>query len=240
MDIKNEIQDLKKNSDKNFNLCIIFATIVLFVYCYFGSFSFFESTFSHVPNCDYFKIIYHNFMAFILFFGCGFIFSRLFLKQNISKIGFRAPQYPKTFFAVTCGGFAVAIIIGVISALNSGMSKTYPLIDFAVYNEVWQIFLYFVSYVFYYIGWEFLFRGVLFQNSLDKLGVVGTILFTTLISALIHTSIGGFGKPMIETLSAIPAGIIFGYMAYKFKSLYPSLFCHTMIGICTDIFIFVL
>ena len=71
------------------------------------------------------------------------------------------------------------------------------------------------------------------------MGVVAAILFTTMISALIHTSIASMGKPMIETLSAIPAGIIFGYIAYKTRSMIPPLIIHTLIGFSTDFFNFI-
>ena len=88
MDVKQEIADLKTNSNKNFNLSIIFAALVLFVYCYFGSYSFFESTFSF-EGVEFWKIIYHNTMAFILFFGLGTIFTKFALKQNLKDIGLK-------------------------------------------------------------------------------------------------------------------------------------------------------
>ena len=74
----------------------------------------------------------------------------------------------------------------------------------------------------------------------EKMGVLTSILITTLISALIHTSIGAFGKPMLETLSAIPAGFIFGYIALKTDSIYYSFFVHALIGVLTDVMLFVL
>ena len=113
----------------------------------------------------------------------------------------------------------------------------YPLINFNLYSW-WQIAIYFVSYLLYYIGWEYLFRGILFFGAEKKCGVLCSILVGTLISALIHTSIAGFGKPMIETLSAIPAGMIFGYVTAKTRSINYSLIMHLMVGVFTDIFIF--
>jgi len=85
-----------------------------------------------------------------------------------------------------------------------------------------------------------LFRCIALHGTKDKSSVLGSILITTMISALIHTSIGGFGKPMIETLSAIPAGLIFGYISYKTDSIYYSLYIHALIGFLTDLFIFLI
>lgn len=235
--IKNEINMLKQNNDKNFSLALLFTCIILFVYCYFGSFSFFENAFKNVQDVSYWKIIYHNLMAFVLFFVVGAIFNKLVLKNKLQNVGLGVGN-GKLGLKIALIGLPIAIICGLTTVLDASMTTTYPLIDFAQYNNFWQIALYFFSYFLYYVGWEFLFRGVLYFNSEKKCGTLGAILLTTLISALIHTSIGGFGKPMIETLSAIFAGVIFGFMAYKTKSIFPSLFLHMIVGFSTDLFIF--
>lgn len=237
--IKNEINLLKQDNDKKFSLALIFVCVVLFAYCYFGSFSFFENAFPNLKNLNYWKIIYHNLMAFVLFFGIGLVFTKFIAKEKISNFGFRKGNC-KLGMIICLIGIPIAIICGLTTVLDKGMTNAYPLINFATYNEFWQIGLYFVSYFLYYVGWEYLFRGVLYFSSEKKCGTLGSILLTTLISALIHTSIGGFGKPMIETLSAIPAGIIFGYIAYKTRSIFPSLILHMIVGFSTDLFIFLI
>ena len=82
MNIKEEINSLKQNTDKKFNLSIIFVTLILFVYCYFGSFSFFEKTFD-VADANYWKIIYHNMMPFLLFFVLGLIYTKFVLDLSV-------------------------------------------------------------------------------------------------------------------------------------------------------------
>lgn len=235
MNISNEVNILKENTNKKFNTTMIFLTIILFIYCYFGSFSFFEETFS-IKNLDYWKIIYHHVMAFILFFLVGLIYTKFILKDKLKNY-LHLGDYK---FGLKIIGLATIIvpIICLTTVLDKSMSITYPLINFNMNNSWWEITLYFVSYILYYIGWEYLFRGIALRGTRNKVGALGTILFTTLISSLIHTSIGGFGKPMIETLSAIPAGLIFGYIAHKTDSIYYSLYIHAMVGILTDLFIF--
>jgi len=236
MNIREEINSITTNSDKKFNMSILFLTIILFIFCYFGSYSFFETTFS-VENIDYWKIIYHHLMAFVLFFGCGLIFSKFIVKEKLSNLGLQKGNHK--FGLIIIGIATIAVpIIALTTVLDKQMASTYPLIDFNIYNSWWQIGLYYVSYILYYIGWEFLFRGIILNITKDKVGILGAILITTLVSALIHTSIGGFGKPMIETLSAIPAGLIFGYVSHKTQSIYYPLYIHALIGILTDLFIF--
>ncbi|MBO4412529.1 MAG: hypothetical protein J5779_00745, partial [Clostridia bacterium] len=90
MKIKNFFKNLIDNSDKKMVVSLLFATIILFVYFYFGSFSAFEKYFPNTPNLGFWKIIYHNCMSFVLFFGLGFIFSKFVLKNNAEKMGLKA------------------------------------------------------------------------------------------------------------------------------------------------------
>lgn len=237
MNIKEEYKRINENSNRDFNLSIIFLTIILFIYCYFGSFSFFEKTFT-IEDIDYYKIIYHNIMAFILFFLVGLLYVKLIMKKSIKDGGMGIGNWK---LGLIFAGIATLIVplLALSTTIDNGMTSTYPLIDFSIYNW-WQIVIYFISYLLYYIGWEFLFRGIALKFTEEKIGIVGAILLTTMISALIHTSIGGFGKPMIETLSAIPAGLIFGYITHKTNSIYYSLYAHMLIGFLTDIFIFLI
>lgn len=235
MDISNEVNILKENTNKKFNLTIIFLTIILFLYCYFGSYSFFENTFS-IKNLDYWKIIYHNIMAFVLFFLVGTIYTKFVLKEKL-KDYLHFGNYKLGLKIIAIATIIVPIIC-LTTVFDKSMSSTYPLISFNLYNSWWEITLYFLSYILYYIGWEYLFRGIALKGTKDKIGILGAILFTTLISSLIHTSIANFGKPMLETLSAIPAGLIFGYITHKTNSIYYSLYTHSIVGILTDIFIF--
>ena len=242
MDIKNSLKNekdlLTKDTNKTFNLSVIFATIILFIYCYFGSFSFFEKTFTNCPNLDYYKIIYHNFMPFVLFFLLGLLYTKFVIKKSPKDFGLnlRNKKFTFTILIIACG---LIPLIALSTLLDNQMITTYPLVNFDACSW-WQILLYFLSYLTYYIGWEYLFRGILFFGTKEKLGALSTILLTTLISALIHTSIAGFGKPMLETLSAIPAGLIFGYFAYKSDNIFTSLGCHVLIGFLTDLFIFLI
>lgn len=234
----NEKQFLKNGADKNFALSLLFVTIILFVYCYFGSYSFFEKTFANLQNLNYYKIIYHNIMAFVLFFCFGSIFTKFILKQNLKNFGLNVGNY-KLGLKLCLIALPICALCGLSCVLDTDMSSMYPLVDFGACTW-WQIAIYFCSYFLYYIGWEYLFRGILYFGSEQKCGVLCSILITTLISALIHTSIAGFGKPMIETLSAIPAGLIFGYVTSKTRSINYSLIIHAMVGVFTDIFIFLL
>ncbi len=237
--IKQEWNNLTDGQDKTAPLAIVFAIVIIFIYCYFGSYSFFETAFSYLDNVDYYKILYHNCMSFILFFGLGSIYVKFVMKKNLKDYGLGLGNRRLGGYFVLLATIIVPIIILSV-LLDNSMKETYPLVDLAQNSMWWQWCAYFASYILYYIGWEFLFRGILFFGTKDNFGVLNAILITTLISCLIHTSIAGFGKPLIETLSAMFAGLIFGFVASKTNSIYYSIYAHALVGICTDLYIFFL
>ena len=237
--IKNFFNNLKENSNMKMVYALLFATVILFVYFYFGSYSAFEKFFPNLQNLDFWKVIYHNCMAFVLFFGLGFVFSKFVLKNNVEQMGLKKGNYKLGL--ILCGIASIIVpLLALSTVLSPEMCETYPMINFATFGNWYYILSYFVSYFLYYVGWEFLFRSVILFSCEEKCGVLGAIVISTLVSALIHSSIAGFGKPMVETLSAIPAGLIFGYITSKTKSIYYSLYIHMLVGFLTDMFIVLL
>lgn len=237
--IKEEFNKFKNSCDRKTTFALLFLTFILFAYFYFGTFSAFEKFFPHVENLEYWKIIYHNCMSFVLFFGIGILYSKFVIKNKFSEMGLGKGGWK--FGLVVCAIATIIVPLCALSTLLDGeMVSTYPLVDFSVFSEWYFILGYFVSYLLYYIGWEFLFRSIGLFSSEKQFGVLGAILMTTMISALVHSSIADFGKPMIETLSAIPAGLIFGYITIKTKSIWYSLYIHCLIGFLTDFFITIL
>ena len=237
--IKSWFKGLYKKEYGLLYLMLGFLSIILFVYCYFGTQEFFANTFINVKNLAFFKVIYHNVMAFVLFFGVGCIVFFLFAKQKAEFLGLKKGNRKLGLIFIAIGT-PICALLGLSTVLDAGMKNTYPLISFFEFNKWYFIVSYFVSYALYYVGWEFLFRGVALNISKEKIGDLGAILLTTVVSALIHTSIGGFGKPMIETFSAIFAGLIFGFIAVKTKSIWYSFYLHALVGFSTDLFIFLL
>ncbi len=125
----------------------------------------------------------------------------------------------------------------------------------------------FAAYFFlYYVPWEFFFRGFLlfpFALAAEKAFAAGgagnaggaastggasgagagaaearamvlaaAVLFQTMPSTMLH-----FGHPLTELASAVGAGIAFGLLAWKTRSIVPGLLLHASIGLGTDLFI---
>jgi membrane protease YdiL (CAAX protease family) len=86
--------------------------------------------------------------------------------------------------------------------------------------------------LFYYIAWEFFFRGFLLFPLAKRFGGMNAVLIQTISSCLVH-----IGKPEAEIFGSIFAGIIFGVLALRTRSFWYGFALHAGIGVLTDLFI---
>ena len=123
---------------------------------------------------------------------------------------------------------AVAILLPVISvamllpaAQMEDMRAVYP-VDKAAMESVPMFLQYAVGRVLlFYIGWEFFFRGFMLFGIRDAVGDTMAIAITTLPSALWH-----IGYPVGELYSSIAAGLLFGWLAVRTRSILWPLLLH--------------
>ncbi len=90
-----------------------------------------------------------------------------------------------------------------------------------------------VFYLGYYFGWEFLFRGFLqhgLQHGLsEKYGLPAAIFVQTLASTVLH-----YGHPDCEIFGSIAAGLVWGFLAVRTKSILSGFGQHALLGIVLD------
>lgn len=222
--------------DKKAVASILYITVILTLYCYFGTSGFFLKAFPKTADDGYWSVIYHNLSPLLFFFALGLLFVRLGLKEPLAASGLGLGD--KKWGLKACLILTpVFILSGLVSAFDGEMNQMYPLARGIIYAPAGLALLYFLSYFVYYVGWEYLFRGIGVQTIAKKSGAAMAIAVTTLVSALIHTSIANFGKPFTETFSAVIAGVVFGYIAYRTKSVWYTVWLHMVVGFSQDIFI---
>ncbi len=145
------------------------------------------------------------------------------------------------YFGTQKGNWKIGlIVVGVVilfmpllyfNSQEQTMINTYPLTKDVVFS--WPVFaLYELSYiVFYYIPYEFYFRGVL-QLGLSKTKKKWqSILFVTILTTVLHIT-----KPWTEIVAALIAGILFGILAEKTDSWVYVFIIHITAGVVTDTF----
>lgn len=86
-----------------------------------------------------------------------------------------------------------------------------------------------VLYLGYYFGWEFLFRGFLQHGLSESCGVPTAILVQTLASTMLH-----YGHPGSEVFGSIAAGLVWGFLAVRTRSILSGMAQHALLGIVLD------
>jgi membrane protease YdiL (CAAX protease family) len=86
-------------------------------------------------------------------------------------------------------------------------------------------------YLFFYIGWETLFRGFM-QFGLRSLGDWNAILIQTALSCIAH-----LGKPAAEIYSSILGALVWGVVVFRSRSLLYVLIVHWLLGVSLDYFV---
>jgi membrane protease YdiL (CAAX protease family) len=156
---------------------------------------------------------------------------KLILRERLSDYGV---QWGNLRFAVICCLVAAPVIVAIsyFSAQSPAFQSVYPINPLARQSSaalLWHL----AGQWFWYAAWEFHFRGFL-QHTLEKSSGISTgIWVQTLASTLAH-----FGKPGSETFASILAGLLWGALAWRTRSLLSGIFQHWLLGACMDFFIF--
>lgn len=128
-------------------------------------------------------------------------------------------------------GIPVALLAGKIGSAAPAMRAVYPLYPSATDSLPGfapQALLQFL----YYGSWEVLFRGVLLFGLKERLGAGTANVLQTALSVTAH-----FGRPLAETLSALPAGLVFGWLNLRVGSLWYIAIIHWLVGASLDWFV---
>ncbi len=135
--------------------------------------------------------------------------------------------------ALTAVGLPLAVLAGFIGSRDPEMKKMYPFAK-AACGSVRTFVGYELAYLFfYYLPWEFVFRGVLFLPLVPAVGLIPALAIQTVISTLLH-----IGHPDTEVFAAAGAGLVFGAIAYATGSFFYTFILHAATGIATDTFLF--
>ncbi len=224
-----------KKEYRNIYLILLSAPILLTLYWYHGNIESFNTLFNYDGDpelLDFYGSLWQFFIFFFLMFCLPVLFIKFALKKKIIEFGLGLGDWrfgKKLIFVV------IPLIIVPLLFFASSMGdlqQEYPLSK-AIIKKHNLILIYELAYVvFYYIAWEFYFRGFLLFGLKDKFGATPAVLIQTISSCLIH-----IGKPEGEIIGSIIVGVIFGYIALRTRSIWYVFLMHACIGVLTDLFI---
>lgn len=125
----------------------------------------------------------------------------------------------------------VAIPILFFATQSHDLQLTYPWSGEWAGKTLAKLFLWMALYSIYYLSYEFFYRGFILKAGEKFFTPQLCMYLQVLFSVMIH-----LGKPLPETLAAVPAGFLFGWLAIKTKSLIYPVLLHLIIGAATDSF----
>lgn len=124
----------------------------------------------------------------------------------------------------------VAIILPYLLSRN----KTTRLFGPELKVNVWRPRHYLLAasgWLIYLLGYEFIFRGVLWSIFYNAYGFRIALGINILLYSAVH-----FPKGKLVTIGAIPLGALFGFLAYKTGSFLPAFFIHSAMAISVELF----
>jgi membrane protease YdiL (CAAX protease family) len=225
-----------KQRDPESAFILFIVPVILTLWVYYGkqaNFDQFFKGFKDSLNNDIYSTIYEYSTAFLLMFWVPYFFVKMAFKKGVREFGFQMGDKRYGFRFVL---IAVPLLIwsAYIGASGAGIQKVYPLAKSAV-DHLHLFVIVEIFYLIYYVSWEFFFRGFMLFGLEKRYGSLTAILIQTIPSAIVH--IGIPAKPATESFGAIFAGLIFGYLAIRTRSIFYPLLLHAVVGIATDIFV---
>lgn len=116
----------------------------------------------------------------------------------------------------------------VLVSFNPRFSSHYPLAQGAR-TSIEALALYELGYWTYFVGWEFIYRGLLCVGLYPRLGASALIL-QSIPFAVMHG-----GKPEVEAFGAIVAGLALGVLAVRARSFWYGALLHSLVATTMDV-----
>ncbi|MCK5145546.1 CPBP family intramembrane metalloprotease [bacterium] len=232
-EIKITFRKLFSERDTESTFILFIVPILLTLWVYYGKQTDFDALFKGLQgrwNQDIYSTIYEYLSAFLLMFWIPYFFVKVGFRKGLKDFGFKLGdwRYGMRFVMIAAPFLLWAAYTG---AAQPGIQAEYPLARSMIGH--WRLFLLVECfYIVYYVSWEFMFRGFMLFGLERKFGALPAILIQTIPSAIVH-----IGKPASESFGAIAAGLAFGYLAIRSRSIIYPLILHIIVGIATDIFV---
>jgi membrane protease YdiL (CAAX protease family) len=181
--------------------------------------------------------LYQFAAAFFLFLVIPWLVVTRMFRERPADYGWR-PGGLKDNLLTFAWAIPLVFVLAWLSSSQPEFQAQYPLFisrlpSFPLQGQNVTVFvLYEFTYLFYYIGYEFFFRGFALVGLKPSLGKWGALLFQAAVSTILH-----YHKPLPEMISAFPGGIAFGLVALRSRSLLPVIIAHWFLGFFLDLLI---
>jgi uncharacterized protein len=218
--------------EKKARLILLLAPVLLTVWVYYGKRFNYSQYFNPIASlpADASAVIFEYIAFFVLMFCIPTLIVKLIWKQPLSEYGVQLGDW-RAGLRIVAWILPLMLLGAYTGSFDPAMQAEYPLAK-SMMQSLPLFVLVEAFYLVYYFSWEFFFRGFMQVGMQKAYGPVMAILIQTVPSVIVH-----IGKPFAEIFSAILAGLVFGYAAWRTRSIFFSMLLHAVVGIGTDIII---
>ncbi|MDP8254199.1 MAG: type II CAAX endopeptidase family protein [Candidatus Alcyoniella australis] len=225
--------EIVRKMDRRLAIVLIYAALAMTPFAYQCSRSFFLEHWGEAfaPRAAlWYAALWHHSWVLLLFGLIPLAIVKLGFKLRLADFGVRLGdwKFGLAFLAI----WVVLMLPGTyVNSMQPEFTAEYPLVNMHEAGiGLWLLWS--LLYLVYYVGWEFFFRGFI-QFSVERAaGPLLAIMMQTLPSTIIHIG----NKPFGETFSAVIAGLLFGLVAVRTRSILWPLLAHWYVGMSNDWF----
>lgn len=232
--IRNETADLLtavRQLDAQTTVVLLLAVLLVFVQVSIGSKSFFRSEFGslvHREQRELFAWGWWFSMQGITGFVLPVLLLMLVFKRKPAEIGIGKGDWRlATVLALLYLPFVIAGTW--VLSDRADFQAAYPHLRMAI--DDWGVFaVYQLLFVFYWIGWEYLWRGFVLFGTAHTFGIYA-IVVQTVPFALLHVD-----KPMPEAVLSVVGGLVLGAVVWRCRSFWIAVPIHAVQMLLIDFF----
>lgn len=228
-----------KKENKTLLTLVIFI-IYMITWRYYGSIEFFKSI-QDKFSTSISLTTHPNFVAFAHFASTSLwlgvfplITYRLLWGQWLAHTFFKVPSCKEIWSTLAIPITFFFVFMSFNAAFDPSFKNQYPFSNWAGISVHHFLFYALMYAIFYYIPWEFFFRGQIQFMVKDSFGYIPALACQLLPSVLIH-----IGKPSGEIYGSLIAGLYWGYITEKTGSILVPLVMHIIVGVTLDLFLFI-
>jgi len=212
-------------------LALIAGTLLLVLYEYQGSSRYFREHLAELVSPSPFSGLYAHLYwygsATLLLGVIPLLLLRFVARAELHEFGLQLGRAREGFALVGVALLAMLPVVALAAGLPEFQLK-YPLCR-AAESGLAQLLLYEAAYFFYYLSWEFFFRGFLLFSLAPAIGAGHAVLVQMVPFALLHV-----GKPELEAFASIAAGIALGLLALRTRSVLYCALLHGLVAWAMD------
>jgi membrane protease YdiL (CAAX protease family) len=231
MSVLQPVNDAIRGPQRKPTLILVSSTVLMLVWRYYCSTEFLAGRFEGVTSDPRVAGAIGSFLScFVLLGLVPALAVKLVFRERLHDygVGLGIPVHAWWTFAILAPVFLLAAYL---AADDRQILTKFP-VNPQAGASTGMFALHALTYFLFYVGWEFHFRGFLLFGLRSSLGDANAVLIQTMASALLH-----IGSPASETFGAILAGLLWGALALRTRSLLSGLGQHYLLGIALDAFI---